>query len=178
MGEPDSKTCPRCNVDKPRSLFGKHANRKDGMQVYCIACMADVRREKQYDKQRWIDRKEAESARSAAYRAENSTRLREQWRGKAERQRQDNPGQKRAWNIARKYSQTRATPTWADMNSINSIYHEAKQLEAVDGQKRHVDHVIPLKHHSVCGLHVHQNLQILTAVENMSKRNRFRTDWE
>lgn len=56
---------------------------------------------------------------------------------------------------------------WADMEKIAEIYAKAKELGM------HVDHIIPLKHELVCGLHCEANLQILPPDENIAKRNWF-----
>jgi len=65
-----------------------------------------------------------------------------------------------------------ATPLWADRRAIGSIYRECRSRTRDTGVAHHVDHIVPLQGNIVCGLHVHWNLQILTASENCAKSNR------
>lgn len=55
-------------------------------------------------------------------------------------------------------------PKWVDMHKITEIYDKKP-----DGYE--VDHIIPLNHPNVCGLHVPENLQYLTKEENRIKKN-------
>ena len=64
-----------------------------------------------------------------------------------------------------------ATPYWADEVEIQKIYKTAEAMR-LSGIDVHVDHVIPLQNDTVCGLHVHWNLQIINATKNRSKGNR------
>jgi len=63
------------------------------------------------------------------------------------------------------------TPSWANKESIKQIYNEAKRLSDQSLIKYHVDHIIPIKHPLVCGLHVENNLRIISAQENSQKSN-------
>jgi hypothetical protein len=70
-----------------------------------------------------------------------------------------------------------ATPSWADKAKIESIYEEAAVLNKLNPEiKYEVDHIIPLKNNLVCGLHTHDNLQILLATDNRAKKNLFFID--
>ncbi len=66
------------------------------------------------------------------------------------------------------------TPSWANKDAIKQIYIEAKILTEKTGIKHHVDHVIPLRSYYVCGLHVENNLKIVTAKDNIQKSNTFK----
>lgn len=65
-----------------------------------------------------------------------------------------------------------ATPPWANIDKIRAVYAEAARRTREDGVTYHVDHIEPLKGRYSRGLHVHWNLQILTAAENCRKSNK------
>jgi len=67
----------------------------------------------------------------------------------------------------------RATPAWANKELIKAFYKERDRLQAQDQANWVVDHVIPLHHPKVCGLHVHNNLQVITMLENTRRRGVF-----
>lgn len=71
------------------------------------------------------------------------------------------------WIVAR----IRATVLWADFDEIRAVYREADRLTQATGIKHNVDHIIPLNHPRVCGLHVAANLRAIPAGPNMSKGN-------
>ena len=58
-----------------------------------------------------------------------------------------------------------ATPPWVDLEEIKEIYRQCPE-------GHHVDHIMPLVHAKLCGLHVPWNLQYLPASENRRKGNR------
>ena len=68
------------------------------------------------------------------------------------------------------------TPPWADMDAISAVYEAARKLSAETGIEHHVDHKIPLQGRLVSGLHVANNLQILTGSDNCRKGNRFEVE--
>ncbi|MGD9725274.1 MAG: hypothetical protein AB7R40_23505 [Nitrospiraceae bacterium] len=64
-----------------------------------------------------------------------------------------------------------ATPKWVDKAAIRAIYKEARLRTQEEGVIYHVDHIYPIVHHECCGLHVPWNLRVITAAENLEKRN-------
>lgn len=68
-----------------------------------------------------------------------------------------------------------ATPKWANMAKVRAIYKECKRRRAA-GEDVQVDHIVPLFHPLVCGLHNEFNLEILTSAENNKKSNNWWPD--
>ena len=84
----------------------------------------------------------------------------------AKQYRQQNPDI-RALNDKRRYRHIKdCCPEWANKESIKFFY-ECRP------EGCHVDHVIPITHPLICGLHVETNLQWLPAKINLSKKNKF-----
>lgn len=79
-------------------------------------------------------------------------------------------------NAARRGLESRFKLTKDERATMKTIYWAARKLSEIDGIKRHVDHIAPLKGKNFCGLHVPWNLQILTAEENLKKRNKLILD--
>ena len=78
-----------------------------------------------------------------------------------------------ALQVKREAAKKRRTPKWADMAMIKWVYSCAPIFSRETGIAHHVDHVVPLNGENVCGLHVHQNLTIIPATENMRKKNKW-----
>ena len=69
-----------------------------------------------------------------------------------------------------------AMPLWANKDAIKNVYALSKELTVTTGIRHEVDHVIPIKHPLVCGLHVENNLQVISENENRVKSNNFTID--
>lgn len=170
------KTCTRCKQEKPKSEFYKKTrkNRSDGLRAWCKPC------EKAADNVRFssIKQKEKKAVYDREYREALGEKLKKKYRDYYAKTKPDRRAKVKAWQLANpgkhngysaqgKVAKLRASPPWVNRAAILSVYEKAK-IEGMD-----VDHIIPLRHHLVCGLHVPWNLQLLTKTENCSKKNRF-----
>lgn len=166
------KVCNCCNTQLPLDEFPKASSCKDGHRNYCKHChktRKDAWRHK--NKQRhnekcrvWIlNNPEKRKASVKRWNENNKDAVQSYhklWR-------QANNNKVNIYTALRRKRVQLSTPLWADLSLIREVYQEA-QYHGLE-----VDHIIPLKHPKVCGLHVFENLQLLTKTENCIKGNSY-----
>ncbi|RWZ87292.1 MAG: hypothetical protein EO766_12265 [Hydrotalea sp. AMD] len=181
------KPCPRGHIDKKlvssstcctctrENHYTYYANHKE-------TALAGIKRWSQENKENVVEA-------SRRYRKNNpgaDKRNRTRYYNKPEKRAQKlayskwwrsvNKDKQQNYNAVRRAMVKRAIPLWVDMDKVVSVYKESVRLTNETGIIHHVDHIIPLSHPLVCGLHVENNLQVLEGVENMSKSNMFSID--
>ena len=86
-----------------------------------------------------------------------------------------NPVWVRADTKARRRKHREASPKWlrpAQKAAIRELYKIAITMTKTTGEQYVVDHIVPLRGESVCGLHVPWNLRVITQDENLQKSNK------
>jgi len=81
----------------------------------------------------------------------------------------------RADTKSRRRKHREVTPKWlttAQKATMREIYKMAITMTQTTGEQYVVDHIVPLRSHEVCGLHVPWNLRVITQEENLKKSNK------
>jgi 5-methylcytosine-specific restriction endonuclease McrA len=84
-------------------------------------------------------------------------------------------------NKVRRRKHRAATPSWLSRRQkieMRSMYQIAITMSKTTGEPYVVDHIWPLQHEDVCGLHVPWNLRVITRAENLQKSNSLPSDAE
>lgn len=76
-------------------------------------------------------------------------------------------------SAAGRATKRRAAVFQSERELIQNLYDQCRRISEETGVTHHIDHIIPLVHPLVCGLHVLSNLRIITAEENLHKSNKF-----
>jgi 5-methylcytosine-specific restriction endonuclease McrA len=88
---------------------------------------------------------------------------------------ENNKVQVLADNKVRRRKHRQATPPWLtrkQKSEIRQLYQMAITMTQTTGEQYVVDHIVPLRSHEVCGLHVPWNLRVITQEENLKKSNK------
>lgn len=166
------KICNVCRETKPRSDYKTRRASPDGLHYTCIVCanLRSARWNKAHPgaAREWYENnKEWKLQYWKQWRQSHPDRIKQSYRKWA----QANKARINALIAKRNALKLNATPPWVDHLAIRAIYKEATRLTVATGIRHEVDHVIPLRHPRVCGLHIPVNLQILTSDENKRKSN-------
>jgi hypothetical protein len=161
-----TKICKTCRMDLPFSEFHACPTSKDRLQYSCRKCRIEI----VVDWQK--KNKERHAQKNKRYYENNLDRVRTNSVRNTRAWRKRNPEKAINQVVKRRKAIAIATPPWADLNAIAAVYLRAKCLSN-GAIKYHVDHEIPLRGNGVCGLHVQNNLRIVTAQENQIKSNSF-----
>jgi hypothetical protein len=195
------KSCIVCKTKKPLSDYPKRKGAKDGTRNRCKVCSKayfaknyEAKKEEKRAKQAiyrqshrkelaegsakyYKENKEMCLAKAAEYRKTLDPEKQAEYRKKyyaANKERQAelglawaraNKGKVNSYVAKYRAAKLNATPPWADLEAIKRFYENCPH-----GYE--VDHIIPLQGETVCGLHVLENLQYLTARENRRKSNK------
>ena len=157
--------------------------------------MKTAEERKEYAKQYYLDNKERIRKQQKEYKErnpeDNKIRCKERYRRyknkiewvnkereRVAQHRKNNLGTYAAKEARRRTAKLKATALWANVDYVTDLYRNCREAEDVFNAsglniKFHVDHIIPLQHAKVCGLHVEHNLQVLTANENARKSNKY-----
>ena len=85
----------------------------------------------------------------------------------------ENQYKRTAYQKKRESSKLQRTPIWADFKKIEEVYLEVARLTKETGIQYTVDHIVPLQGKLVSGLHVENNLQVMTKRENCKKSSKW-----
>lgn len=193
----EGKMCRLCNEHKSYSSFPRRPAMSDGYRNECKPCINAKYREaarshtakyrknnpakagEYYQKnkeairaaqrERYKSSREHELERSAKWYAENKERR----LAKCREWQKNNAGKCRAYIAKYGAAKRKRTVAWANSFLIELQYKMAAAMTRISGIKYEVDHIIPLQGENVSGLHVHNNLQVITETENRSKSNKF-----
>ena len=172
------KQCRRCLAIKNAAEFRDDCRYRDGLSSWCKACHRE--RNSSWAKE---NRKRL-TAKAATWRELNPETAQQANRKHKRANREElaanhvewvsaNRDKRRVTWAKRRASKIAATPLWANHEAIAAIYKEAVSKHSATGIRLHVDHIIPLQHSLVCGLHCEGNLQILPGPVNESKSNKW-----
>lgn len=186
------KKCVTCGEAKLFSEFHRSKVNADGLHKQCKSCR------KQESKTAYTKNKNAISARAKiryaanrkkvieaakSYVARNKEQVAQRQASYYQKNKEHRQQYRRAHykQNAEKYLSAEARrrclmnqlPGWADVGRIEELYRWARTLSSQTGVQHHVDHIVPLQNKRVCGLHVQDNLRVVTAAVNLAKKNRF-----
>ena len=179
------KTCTKCKQEKSKASFNKLSKAKDGLQYHCKECKLEHQRNNPNRNAVAAKYRNANKAECSRRSIRSQQKNQPYYTAKATKWQKDNYEHylscrrkryqvNRAEEIARvRRRQGRIRDSFDSLSlackaEIDGYYQYCSMFKGFE-----VDHTIPLNAESVSGLHVPQNLQVLSIRENRSKGNKY-----
>jgi hypothetical protein len=159
------KHCSNCNKTKPVTEFYPNKNKISGYHCYCVVCSKDK------NKQWKLNNKDKAAQYDKAWQQSNKDKKSKNYKN----WQVNNRAKVNSYNSYRRALELQATPVWLNESQklhIECRYSLAAMLTKSTIEQHHVDHIVPLKGKTVCGLHVPWNLRVIPAQENLRKSNK------
>jgi hypothetical protein len=190
-----SKICNTCNVEKPLDNFPINKKMRDGHLHRCKPCeyarVAEWRGNNP-ERVRYLNTKwraenpdqfkhhlqkhyQKYAARECAKRSVRYEKNKEKILAQCKAYQHNNPAYRNKKNATRRAAYVLALPKWLtpiQQAQIDEFYEIARAKTMQTGELYHVDHIIPLRGKTACGLHVPWNMQVLEGRENNRKFNK------
>ena len=143
---------------------------------------------KQYNREWYLKHREEAIANAKQWQLDNREQANKNNLASYHRNKDANREKQKAWARAnvglitakikrRDLAKINRTPKWLSKDDIwlmQEMYLLSTARTKLTGFRWHVDHIIPLQGKTVSGLHVPTNLQVIPAIENIRKGNRYK----
>lgn len=171
------KKCSICKIEKELNKFNIRSKSPLKYKAECKECQSA------YRKSHFNNNKEATLAKNKEWYLKNkeyrNLKAKEHYQNtkeyslaKKQEYRKNNRGLFAFYASSRRTAKLKRTPKWADFGRIQMYYNVCAFFNEVNGYiKYHVDHIVPMQGKTVSGLHVHNNLQVILAEDNLKKHN-------
>ena len=166
------KQCLKCNELKIESDFYKNQNRCKTCCIAASKAYQQANKEKFLAYQREYRRNNKEKIASYFYPCNGDFAIKKSQYNKNYYEK--NKAKFAARDVRKETLRTQCTPSWADAKRVQAYYDVCSFFNKINGYiKYHVDHIVPIQGKKVSGLHVHTNLRVIPASENIRKKNHF-----
>lgn len=167
----DHRVCVACKQAKPLSEFYKKSGRVGQYLSNCKPCHIRITNSNPRIRERiaeWAKRNpKRRAAHAASWRVRNPERAKQVAKNWRETHRDYINGRK----VQRILIAKQQTPKWSIPFFVREARALARLRTRMTGFEWHVDHIVPLRHPLVCGLHSHTNIRVVPAVVNLRKNN-------